>query len=345
MDTLDTFTDLSIAAARQRDAVRVIRLMAEGGNIAKAFNERYARDSMHAALVQDWWATVILGKAAISGLSDATLLPSGLSQAIVAAAADTGIVNRLGGPVVGFGAAVAVEDEAITAGFVEHGFIKPVGKAALHGFIPRRKVCAALTVVSNELLRFGGAEPFLSRRLSVAAQRAIDAAFCNPAHPLSLLSGVSATAGTGDPVSDIKALLADYLMAGGRVESAVLVLSSGNAAGAKLSGNASFDGLTVTGGTAAGIRALASDSVGASVILLDAEKVVVADQGELAVSTAAQASINMTDDGGSPVETSVVSMFQTNSTALRAERYIDWHRGGAASFVESADYSAVGSPA
>ncbi len=75
------------------------------------------------------------------------------------------------------------------------------------------------------------------------------------------------------------------------------------------------------------------------VVLLNPRDVLLADDGTVAVDASREASLEMSDAPSSSAATgtgaSLVSMFQTNSVALRAERWINWvkARSTAASYL------------
>jgi dienelactone hydrolase len=75
---------------------------------------------------------------------------------------------------------------------------------------------------------------------------------------------------------------------------------------------------------------IASDYVGDIVILLNASDIYLADDGEISVDASREASLEMSDapahNSGTPTPAQMVSMWQTNSVAIRAERTINWMR-------------------
>jgi HK97 family phage major capsid protein len=77
-----------------------------------------------------------------------------------------------------------------------------------------------------------------------------------------------------------------------------------------------------TGGSIFGVPVLLSQAAGNRVVLFDAEKIAVTDEG-LEVTPSRQTSIQMVNTP-TPGAASVVSMFQTGSTALRFIRYVHW---------------------
>jgi hypothetical protein len=115
-------------------------------------------------------------------------------------------------------------------------------------------------------------------------------------------------------------------------------------------GNPAFPGVTVSGGTLGGIPLRVSQylannggSGGAPFILVDESEVFLADDGSVTLDASEQASIEMSDTpAGSSIatvaasSTNLVSMWQTNSIALRAERFIWWglRRTGAIQWID-----------
>ena len=91
------------------------------------------------------------------------------------------------------------------------------------------------------------------------------------------------------------------------------------------------------GGTLEGIPVITSQYVTQGVVTaVAAPEIYLADDGGIDVSMSREASLQMDtaptnaiSDGGSPeapVATSLVSLWQTNSVGVRAERFINWRR-------------------
>jgi hypothetical protein len=63
---------------------------------------------------------------------------------------------------------------------------------------------------------------------------------------------------------------------------------------------------------------------------VNARDVWLADDGQVTIDASGEASLQMddepTNDSSAPTATTLVSMFQTDSTAFRAERFINWAR-------------------
>jgi len=75
---------------------------------------------------------------------------------------------------------------------------------------------------------------------------------------------------------------------------------------------------------------LPSDTSGGMIVLVNARDIWLADDGQVTIDASREASLQMldnpTNNSASGTATSLVSMFQTNSTAFLAERYINWAR-------------------
>jgi hypothetical protein len=73
-----------------------------------------------------------------------------------------------------------------------------------------------------------------------------------------------------------------------------------------------------------------TSSAGHVVLLANATDIYLSDDGNVVLDASREASIQMlddpTNDSVTPTATSMVSMFQTNSVALRAERWINWSK-------------------
>jgi hypothetical protein len=111
------------------------------------------------------------------------------------------------------------------------------------------------------------------------------------------------------------------------------------------------------GGTLMGIPVIASQyaqdasgGAGNLVVLVNASDIFLADDGAVTVDVSTEASLQMSNSptGNSATATAVslVSMFQTNSIALRAERFINWKRRRTSSvaFIDDVNWGSVGSP-
>ncbi len=208
----------------------------------------------------------------------------------------------------------------------------------------------AMLVATAELLRSSApsAENVLARDMAAATVLAMDEAFVDPsnagtpaAKPAAITNGASAYTihSSGASLSQIDGDLALMIEAlsdyGSDMTLTAFVLRPRTALFLSLlrgSGGAlAFPQLSVKGGTLAGLPAIVSaaspSSVGSpaeggSIALVDAGQVLVADDGGGAFDVSRNATIAMEDAPGSP--SVMVSMFQTDSIAIRTRRYVNW---------------------
>ena len=242
-----------------------------------------------------------------------------------------------------------------TAGWVGQGKSKPVTKFDFNATtIPFTKV-AAIAVITQELARFSdpSAERLVRDSLADCVIARVDSDLFDPdvvavanVNPAGLLNGVSPVAGpaTTDP-DDIRCALMRLWAPWDSTNIGARPAYYTSPAVARLLaftrdalGNVAFPGVTPFGGSLDGIPLRVSQYIannggsgGAPFILVDEAEVFLADDGSVTLDQSDQASIEMTDapvgsssatvtSNGSPF----VSMWQTNSIAFRAERFIWW---------------------
>jgi hypothetical protein len=181
--------------------------------------------------------------------------------------------------------------------------------------------------------------------LAAALRERLDEDFINPAKtavagisPASITNGADTVASSGDTADDvrldIRALWAKYTAANNPPSSGVWVMSSNNAVALAMMtnplGQPEFGSMQMSGGSLGGMPVIASDYVSNIVVLLNAADIYLADEGGIDVKSSTEASLEMNDapthDSITPTGASLVSMFQTNSTAILAERTINWLR-------------------
>jgi HK97 family phage major capsid protein len=211
---------------------------------------------------------------------------------------------------------------------------------------------AAIAVLTDELIRFSdpSAENLVRDALAEVLIERMDTDFINPSFagaanvsPASITNGAASVASTGNDADAIRADLVNLwgpsIAARNPLRSAVYVMHPNTALRLSLMRNAlgqpEFPGLGINGGSLEGVPVLVSDyvpysSAGTIVVLINAQDVYFSDDGQATVDFSREASIQMLDnptnasDTGTP--TTLVSMFQTDSTALRAHRFVNWSR-------------------
>lgn len=256
-----------------------------------------------------------------------------------------------------------------SANWVGQGKAKPVTKFDFNATtVPFTKI-AAISVITQELARFSdpSAERLVRDSLADAVIAKVDGDLFDPdlaavanVNPAGLLNGVAPVAATGinyeDPAS-VRCAIAllwapwDITNLGSRpayytTPAVARMLSFSR----DPLGNQAFPGMTPFGGTLDGVPVKVSQylannggSGGAPFILVDESEIWLADDGNVTLDASDQATIEMSDTpAGSSVTTVVasstlpVSMWQTNSLALRAERFIWWgaRRSGAIQWID-----------
>lgn len=212
---------------------------------------------------------------------------------------------------------------------------------------------ANITAVTMELLRDSrpSAEPILRDQLAAALAQRLDIDFVDPANagtatikPASIANGVTPIVSTGTDANgvrkDVAVVLQGFINANNPPTQGVWLMPSSIAMQLGLMMNAlgqpEFPGISMSGGTFFGLPVIASefmphDSAGAVVELVNAKDIYLGDEGGVNVDMSTEASLEMTDTPvGNAITptgaTTMVSMFQTNSVAIRAERTISWKR-------------------
>ncbi len=274
---------------------------------------------------------------------------------------------------VPFNVRVTGQTTGAVANWVGQGKGKPVTSFQTNAQTLLFTKIAAIAVVTEELVRFSSpsAEALVRDELARAVIERMDVDFIDPAHaavanvnPASITNGVtplsSAGASADNIRTDLQNLLEQFILNNMNVSNVVIIMPNTLALAASLLvnslGQREFPDLTPNGGTLMGIPVVTTQYAanqsgsGNLVIALDPTAVFLADDGQVTVSASGEATIEMSDaptqDSTVPTASTGVSMFQTNSLAIRAERYINWakFRTMAVSFIDDANWGSIGSP-
>lgn len=251
--------------------------------------------------------------------------------------------------------------------WVGQGKSKPVTKFDFDAIFTAFTKVAGITVITQELARFSdpNAEALVRDQLGDTVIERIDSDLFDPdvaavsgVNPAGLLNGVAPVAGpSGTDPDDIRCALMrlwapwDATFMGARpayyttpAVARFLAFMRGPL------GEVAFPGMTAQGGTLDGVPVRVSQylannggSGGSPFILVDESEIYLADDGTVTIDASTEATIEMSDtpvgsssatvtSNGSPF----VSMFQTNSIAVRAERVIWWgpRRSGAIQWID-----------
>lgn len=256
-----------------------------------------------------------------------------------------------------------------TGYWVGEGKPKPVTKFDFNDTYHAWNKVAAIAVLTEELIRFSdpSAERLVRDALAAVLIERMDTDFIDPAKaavanvsPASITNGVTPITGSGgtdgDAVrTDIAALWAAPIAAKLSMRGAVYITTPTIALQLSLMMNAlgqrEFPDVSMAGGTLLGVPVIVSDYVPAGTFVLAfAPEIYFSDDGQVTIDASREASIQMLDNPtndptGATVATAMVSMYQTDSMALRAHRFVTWskRRAAAVSLVEDVAWGGVAS--
>jgi len=259
---------------------------------------------------------------------------------------------------------IAGQDGAATGYWVGQSKSIPLSKADFMDVNLTPLKVAALAVVSKELLRDSSpaAEKLVRDALVEASAQRVDQTFLGTAaasagvSPAGILNGVSAGSSAGADIdgviADVKALYASFIAANNADGlQFVTTQSLSKALGLMQNalGNWAFPGISANGGSLLGDPLVAGGNVGAGdlILLKPSDIYKIGDRGvEVSLSTEAALQMDNAPDGASDTptaNTSVVSMFQTDSVAIKVVRPLNFakRRASAVAFIGDANYGAV----
>jgi HK97 family phage major capsid protein/HK97 family phage prohead protease len=265
--------------------------------------------------------------------------------------------------------------------WVGQGKPKPLTKFDVDAQALRWAKVANIAVITEELARFStpSAEALVRDELAKAIIERLDIDFINPAKaavadvsPASITNGATAVVSSGTDAAaierDVAELFNNFIAANLNLAQGVWIMSATTALALTMIKNALgqrvYPEMSLQGGTFYGLPVIVSQyaaldgSPGNSiVVLLNASDIWLADDGQVVIDVSREASLEMSDAptnsvaAGSPeapVATSLVSLWQTNSIGIKAERFINWsrRRATAVAYLTGVNWSGVsGSPA
>lgn len=272
---------------------------------------------------------------------------------------------------VPFNVAVPMQTGGGTYGWVGEAKAKPVTSAAFSAATLRWAKAAGIIVITRELARFSSpsAELLIRNELLRGTAQFLDGQFINDAiaevanvSPASILNGKASETPSGTTAEafryDLSVLVGNFITNNQDPTMAVLLMSATTAMNLALMRNAlgqrEFPDITVRGGSVDGIPAVISQSVGNRVALVNADDILVADDGVISIDVSEQATLEMSttplSGEESPVDGAVFkSLWQNNLVGLRVETFMTWKRArtSAVEWLAGVAYapSAPGSPA
>jgi HK97 family phage major capsid protein/HK97 family phage prohead protease len=251
--------------------------------------------------------------------------------------------------------------------WVGQGAAKPLTKFDFNDVYLGWTKVANIAVLTEDLLRFSNpsADTLTRNALAAALIERLDIDFIDPGKaavanvsPASITNGLTPIHASGTNAAavraDIARLWAPFITNNISPTTAVYIMSPMTALKLSLMrndlGQAEFPNITINGGTLEGIPVITSNYIptataGSLIILVNAEDIFLADDGTVTIDASREASLQMdsapTMNSTTPTGTQVVSMFQTNSVALRAERYINWmkRRAQAVAYLDQVEYA------
>jgi HK97 family phage major capsid protein len=305
----------------------------------------------------------IIPAATPAGWGSVVAEPSVLADAFIARLRPRTVLGQMGEAArrVPFDRSVGVTTSGSTAEWAGSG--RPLTVSAMafdRKTLPVRKM-GVVSVVANELLRESAADPIVLNTIEgdliVASAEGQDGTFLSTeaeiagVQPPGLLYGVSAIVSGGSP-DVIEAAVEELIRSvrGAEAEAPFFVTSRWGAL--HLATRRDIDGERIfpnvnlaTGGDIFGIPLLLSKGAEHRLILIDAAAIAYADAG-VEIGRSSQTALQMVDDptnaSDTGTATTLLSLFQSDSTALKAVRFVNWTKGyaDAASYIELA----AGSP-
>lgn len=234
------------------------------------------------------------------------------------------------------------------ASWVGEGQAKPVTDFGFDMITLGHAKIASIAVLTDELVRFSNpsADALVRNALGEALIQQLDADFIDvsPAGAKGVVKPASITyeagptyatrvASQNDPEIDIAAAFGLFVKNNLSPVNGVWIMGATTALNMSMMrnplGQKAYPDLTMLGGTLHGLPVIVSNAVTDSLILVNASDIYLADDGGVQIDASREASLEMASaslDGNSvtPKGAALVSMFQTNSIAIRAERWINW---------------------
>jgi HK97 family phage major capsid protein/HK97 family phage prohead protease len=247
--------------------------------------------------------------------------------------------------------------------------VKPLSSLAFDSLTLEHYKIAGIIPLSEELVRFSSpsAELLVRDDLAGAIVQLMDRDFVDPTKalqagvsPASITNGVTPTTATGSTAAafraDVKTMIGTFLTAGIPVTTGVWIMTQAQALSLSLMqtslGTPEFPGITMQGGTLLGFPVVVSENIpatggspadGTLIIFALAGEILLADDGGVNIDVSREASLQMetTPDSPATASTTLVSLWQHNMIAIKAERFINWlkRRDDAVAFIQNAKYA------
>lgn len=261
------------------------------------------------------------------------------------------ILGRIPGGLrrVPFNVRIQRQTAGVSGAFVGEGLPKPVESLGFDAITLGFSKAAVIVVMTNELMRFSdpSAEAVVRQDMIDGISSYLDRRFIDPQYagvanvsPASITNGLTPIASTGASIAaitaDVAAIMTAFVNADLNLARAVWIMHPRTALSLSLKRNNqdafAFPGIMATGGTFFGMPVVTSSAAAAAgspgealVVLMDPSEVLLADDGGIAIDMSQEASLQMSDTPSAGA-TTLMSLWQNNMAALRAERFINWRR-------------------
>jgi hypothetical protein len=359
MERLSTFTADQVRDWRANDFVRFVSSLAEAGkqrgakavtlsdeldriHAAEHFLSHYGPQNPNRSFVER--AATFQTKAATNpgttlepawGAPLAPIRP--LIDAFVDVARPASLLGKLQAAArVPFNVSVPVASSGGTYKWVGQSAPKPIGNMSLSSvslpilkasgmFVVTKELLtlsapASVTVLRREMIR--GMSQFLDAQLSDPTAVAVAAT-----SPASITNGAPSIGSAGstpaNSLTDFRALVSAFIAVNPDASSMAVLTSPGNATALAVAANAQT--LGPDGGTLYGVPVF-TGAVGGRVIVVDPTALLVADDGDLDLSIAFQATVEMDAAPTSPptASTVMVGLWALNLAGLRIDRFVNF---------------------
>jgi HK97 family phage major capsid protein len=257
----------------------------------------------------------------------------------------------------------------LSAGWVGEAAPKPITAMSFDTLTLRWAKAAAITVLTEELVRFSNpaAEDVVRNDLARGIVQFLDRQFVDPSvaavtnvSPASITNGITPITPSGVNMAafraDVRLMFQGLLLANQETSSGVWIMTQQQALALSLAqnslGQVIYPTMTATGGTLLGYPVVASENLPAAggspadgypLIFVIANEILLADEGQVMVDASREASLQMDSTPDSPptAATNMLSLWQLNMLGLRAERWITWlrRRSTAVAWITNSHYA------
>lgn len=270
------------------------------------------------------------------------LVNQGIAKDFIELLRPATILGKIAGlRTVPFNTKVPSQTAGGTYGWVGESKPKPVTKLAFSSVALTYAKAAGIIVLTKELIKLSNpdAEMLVRNDMIKGIAQFLDSQFIDPAvaavagvNPASITNGAPTAAGTTNPMADILGLINHFATNNIDVSGVTFILSPANALSlafrSNLDGSPQYPGITINGGTYRGLQFITSTAAGTNVIGLQPDLILYATDDSIEIDASQEASLQMDSAPMSPADatTVYVSLWQTNTIGLRAEKFVNWAR-------------------